>query len=161
MKTALMFAMLLTVAAVQAQPAQSTTSAQAQLYRGTRIIGTSVRGSDDRKIGEIRDLILDTRRGEVAYAVINFGGVLGVGAKYHAVPWQTLERSDNGRYYILRADRKTIADAPSFDRGRWPDMSSQAWSKAVDSYWSRALGKPGAANTLESGVSGTNSHSSK
>jgi sporulation protein YlmC with PRC-barrel domain len=145
----------------QAGPASAATSGQANFFRGSRIIGTSVRDRNDRKIGQIRDLILDSRRGEVAYAVVNFGGVLGVGAKYHAVPWQALERSDNGRYYVLGVDQKTIADAPAFDRGRWPDMSNQSWAKNVDAYWSKAVGKADTTNSLSSGVSGANSHSGK
>jgi sporulation protein YlmC with PRC-barrel domain len=185
MKTAVLHGMLLVLAelavftAAQAQPAPSqpqarqakpqvqagspsaATPGQANLFRGSRIIGTSVRDRNDRKIGQIRDLILDSRRGEVAYAVVNFGGVLGVGAKYHAVPWQALERSDDGRYYVLGVDQKTIADAPAFDRGRWPDMSNQAWARNVDNYWSKAVGKADTSNSLNSGVSGTNSHSGK
>jgi sporulation protein YlmC with PRC-barrel domain len=183
MKTAVLYGMLLVLAewtvspmaqaqgapaqpqAVQAQPQagppSGATSAQSDLFRGSRIIGTSVRDRNDRKIGQIRDLILDSRRGEVAYAVVNFGGVLGVGAKYHAVPWQALERSDNGRYFVLGVDQKTIADAPAFDRGRWPDMSNQAWAKNVDAYWSKAVGKADTTNSLKSGVSGANSHSGK
>lgn len=177
MKTTVLYCMLLTVSALASAQAQQRDSAQAQLpvqaqppaaapgqadlFRGSRIIGTSVRDRNDRKIGLIRDLILDSRRGEVAYAVVNFGGVLGVGAKYHAVPWQALERSDNGRYYVLSVDRKTIADAPAFDRGRWPDMSNQAWAKNVDTYWSKAVGKADTSNRLSSGVSGAHSQSGK
>lgn len=114
------------------------------MYRTSKIIGTAVRDAQDRKLGEIKDLLLDSRRGVVAYAVVNFGGVLGVGAKYHAVPWHALSPSDDARYYVLQADRETISQAPSFDRGNWPDLADERWSEDVDRYWSRRLGAGGA-----------------
>lgn len=125
------------------------------LYRGSKVIGSIVRDRQDRKIGEIKDLLFDSRRGEVAYAVVNFGGVLGVGSKYHAIPWQALQPSDDGRYYVLQADRETIGHAPSFDRGSWPDLADQRWSADVDRYWSRRVGQGSSGdNRLPSGAAG-------
>lgn len=132
-------------------------SAQTQhLYRGSKIIGSTVRDPHDKKIGEIKDLILDSRRGEIAYAVVNFGGVMGVGSKYHAIPWQALSPGDDGKYYVLQADREIITQAPGFDRGKWPDMSDERWSADVDRYWSRMVGRgsSGANRLLPSGAPG-------
>lgn len=135
---------------VQAQTAPPTgaaasapvaTQQQHALYRGSRIIGTNVRDGKDRKIGQIKDLILDGGRGEVAYAVVNFGGVMGVGKKFHAIPWQALQPSDDGNYYILHADRETISQAPGFDKARWPDMTDRKWQAEIDRYWSRMVGR--------------------
>jgi hypothetical protein len=135
---------------VRAQPAPPTGAAasaptatpqQHTLYRGSRIIGTTVRDAKDRKIGQIKDLILDGGRGEVAYAVVNFGGVMGVGKKFHAIPWQALQPSDDGNYYILHADRETINQAPGFDKARWPDMTDRKWNAEIDRYWSRMVGR--------------------
>lgn len=119
----------------------SATPQQHALYRGSRIIGTNVRDAKDRKIGQIKDLILDGGRGEVAYAVVNFGGVMGVGKKFHAIPWQALQPSDDGNYYILHADRETINQAPGFDKARWPDMTDRKWNAEIDRYWSRMVGR--------------------
>lgn len=128
-------------------------TSQAQLYRGSRIIGSTVRDAKNKKIGIIKDLILDAGRGEVAYAVVSFGGVMGVGPKFHAVPWQALEPGDDLRQYVLHADRETISQAPAFDKGRWPDMSDQKWSADIDRYWSRMVGKGTfGTNKLTSGV---------
>lgn len=126
-------------------PSASTAQQNKHMYRSSKIIGTAVRDMHDRKIGEIKDLLLDSRRGAVAFAIVNFGGVLGVGSKYHAIPWQILRPSDDARYYVLQADRETISLAPSFDRGNWPDLSDERWSADVERYWSRRLG-PGSAD---------------
>jgi len=119
---------------------------QHKLYRGTRIIGTTVRDARDRRIGQVKDLILDGGRGEIAYAVVDFGGVLGVGKKFHAIPWQALQPSDDGNYYILHADRETISQAPGFDKARWPDMADRQWNAEIDRYWSRMVGRGGGSD---------------
>lgn len=157
--TAVLFAGLLplTTVAADANRPPVTTSAestpQTQLYRGSKIIGSTVRDAGNRKIGVIKDLILDAGRGEVAYAVVSFGGVMGLGPKFHAVPWQALEPSEDIRQYVLHADRETISQAPAFDKGRWPDMSDQKWSAEIDRYWSRMVGKGTfGTNKLTSGV---------
>lgn len=135
---------------VLAQPAPATgaaastptaTQKQHKLYRSSRIIGANVRDPRDKKIGQIKDLILDGGRGEISYAVVNFGGVMGVGKKFHAIPWQALEPSDDGNYYILRADSETISQAPGFDKARWPDMTDRKWNAEIDRYWSRMVGR--------------------
>ncbi|MEC4719540.1 PRC-barrel domain-containing protein [Noviherbaspirillum sp. CPCC 100848] len=144
-------------ATTAANPAPSTRSAkappQAHLYRSSKIIGTTLRDAREKKIGNIKDLVLDRERGEIAYAVVSFGGVLGVGRKLHAIPWQALEPSDNGRHYILHADRETISQAPGFDMARWPDMADPAWSGEIDRYWTRMVGRgPLSGNKLTSGA---------
>lgn len=142
------------VAAPLSDPAARGASAQQQrLYRGTRIIGSTVRDAKDKKIGVIKDLVLDSQRGEIAYAAVSFGGVMGVGEQYHAIPWTALEPSDDGRFYVLRVDKETISRAPAFDKARWPDVTDGAWRAETDRYWRRMVGHGTAAgNRL--GISG-------
>lgn len=130
----------LTAGATTAAAASGEVAQRQRLYRGSRIIGTNVRDAKERKIGQIRDLVLDSRRGEIAYAIVSFGGVMGVGRKYHAIPWLALQPSEDGRYYTLHADRETINTAPGFDKARWPDMSDRKWSSEIDRYWNRRVG---------------------
>ncbi|HYD94869.1 MAG TPA: PRC-barrel domain-containing protein [Noviherbaspirillum sp.] len=147
-----------------AQPAPATSAAaaapaasqqQLRLYRGSQIIGSNVRDASGRKIGQIKDLILDARRGEIAYAALSFGGVTSTGNKFHPVPWTALEPGDDGSHYILRADRETISQAPGFDKRQWPDLADQAWHAEVERYWGRMVGRGTAdTNRLSSGVSG-------
>jgi hypothetical protein len=132
-------------AAQAAAPTATTKSAPAPhsqfLYRTTTIVGADVRDAKDRKIGDVKDLILGSTRGDIAYAVVAFGGVMGVGTKYHAIPWKALQPGDDGTYYILHADRETISQAPGFERGKWPDLTERSWSEDVDRYWSRRVGQ--------------------
>lgn len=136
-------------------PDAGASAQQQRIYRGSRIIGSKVRDTMDKTIGEIKDLVLDPRRGEILYAIVSFGGVMGVGRKFHPVPWSALAPGDDGRYYVLQADKETIALAPGFDKAKWPDMTDQAWHAEIERYWSRKVGKgpAGTNNPSTGGVS--------
>ena len=131
-----------------AEAPSGASARQHQLYRTSRIVGTSVRDLNDRRIGRIQDLVLDGRRGEVTYAVVSFGGVLGVGQKLHAVPWQVLQPENGGRHYTLNVDRETINLAPAFDKANWPDMTDAKWRMEIERYWSRKVGRGNPPATL-------------
>ncbi len=126
------------------------------MYLGSKIIGATVRDPQENKLGEIADLVLDSRRGEVAYVVVAIGGVMGMGSRYHPIPWKALQASDDGKYYVLHADRETVSKAPGFERGKWPDMADQKWNADVEGYWNKMVGQglPGGIVT-SSGSSST------
>jgi sporulation protein YlmC with PRC-barrel domain len=124
-----------------AQITQSAPPASSQnMYRGSKIIGAKVRDPQDRKLGEVKDIVLDSGRGEVAYVVVSFGGALNAGNRYHAIPWKAMQPSDDGTYYVLHADKETVSKAPAFDRRKWPNMADQKWSSEVDRYWNSMVG---------------------
>lgn len=145
------FAMFwLNPAATQGRPEEAATHSRlsqaaaaprsSDMYRGSKIIGASIRDSQENKLGVIRDIVLDSDRGEVAYVVASFGAGVGSG-KYHAVPWKALRVSDDGKYYVLNADRETVMKSPAFDRGNWPDMADRKWGAEVNRYWDRTVGQ--------------------
>jgi sporulation protein YlmC with PRC-barrel domain len=127
------------------------------MYRGSKIIGADLRDPQDKKLGEIADIVLDRERGEAAYIVVSFGGVMGVGSKYHPIPWKALQASDDGRYYILHADRETVSNAPGFDKGKWPDMADQKWSADVERYWNKMVGHSASGGIATSSGAGSGS----
>jgi sporulation protein YlmC with PRC-barrel domain len=150
---------LVLLASVSAQTGYAAADSGAprtlQTYRATKIIGSTLRDASGRRIGQIKELVLDSRRGDIAYAVVSFGGVLGVGKKLHAIPWQALQTANDGSYYVLHADRETINLAPGFDKAKWPDMTDPKWTGEVDRYWARTVGRdPERANSLPPGASG-------
>jgi sporulation protein YlmC with PRC-barrel domain len=131
---------------------QAEPEPQQRMYRGSKIIRAPVRDLEGRVLGDIHDLVLGSRRGEIAYAVVSSGGVMGVGKRFHAVPWAALEPRADGRYYVLNADRATLRDAPSFDLVRWPDLADVNWRSEVDRYWARSSGR--AVNAANEPLSG-------
>jgi hypothetical protein len=124
-------------ASVRAGPPSSLQ--QQELYRGSKIIGAQVRDAHNHKIGEIKDLLLDSARGELAYAVVKFTDAAP--RKLYPVPWPALVPDRSGRHYVLHADREVVGQAPGFEAMRWPDMSDQRWSDEIDRYWNRAVGR--------------------
>lgn len=81
-------------------------------------------------LGEIQDIMIDVRSGHVAYAVLSFGGVLGIGNKLFAVPWEALTLDAERRCFILDIARERLERSPGFDKSHWPSMAGSGWTQA-------------------------------
>lgn len=73
-------------------------------------------------LGEIHDIMIDVRTGRVAYAVLSFGGLLGIGNKLFAIPWDVLTLDAQRRCFVLDIDRERLEHSPGFDKTHWPSM---------------------------------------
>lgn len=102
----------------------------------TTLIGDEVVNREGEDLGEIKDIMIDVRNGAVAYAVLTFGGFLGMGDKLFAIPWQRLQLSEKEKRFYLDVDKETLKEAPSFDKDHWPDMSASTWRDELDVYYS-------------------------
>ena len=90
---------------------------------------------EDEEVGDIEDIMLDVRSGTVCYAVLSFGGFLGMGGKLFAVPWRALELDSENKHFVLDVNKERLKDAPGFDKDHWPNMADQAWAKAIHTYY--------------------------
>lgn len=99
------------------------------------LIGHDVHDRHDEAVGDIREIVLDTSSGRVAYAVLAVGGVLGLGAKLYAVPWGALSPDPANRRFVLDVARERLQDAPGFDADRWPDMADETWARDVHAFY--------------------------
>jgi sporulation protein YlmC with PRC-barrel domain len=99
------------------------------------LIGDSVVNGQDEDLGDIKEIMIDTRSGQVAYAVLSFGGFLGIGEKLFAVPWQALHLDTVNKRFVLNIDKARLKNAPGFDPDAWPDMSDVSWSNEVHSFY--------------------------
>lgn len=104
---------------------QVANEAMQQVSRASKIIGTTVKSTAGEKLGDIKDLVLNPETGQVAYAVVSFGGVFGVGNKLFAVPWKALNWTRDKEYYVLGLDKAALKKAPGFDKKHWPDSASK------------------------------------
>jgi sporulation protein YlmC with PRC-barrel domain len=121
--------------------------------KASELIGMNVKNRENEKIGEIKDLIVDLQSGHIAYAVVSSGGILGIGDKLVAVPARSFEYSDTDKKLVLNVDKQTLANAPRFEKDRWPDISDVRWNTEVyqhygqQPYWSdRDAVNPGREN---------------
>jgi hypothetical protein len=86
------------------------------LILSSRVNGTPVFDSTGQKIGHIHDLSIERVSGEVTYAIMSFGGFLGIGERFHPLPWSLLEYDPKRGGYTVSLDKATLEDAPSYDR---------------------------------------------
>lgn len=101
------------------------------------LTGDRVRNSAGEDLGKIEEIMLDVPSGRIAYAVLSFGGVLGIGNKLFAVPWNALTLDEKEHEFILEMDKKTLENAPGFDKDNWPDMADPNWGSQIYSYYGR------------------------
>jgi sporulation protein YlmC with PRC-barrel domain len=97
--------------------------------------GDNVVNSAGDDIGGIKAIMLDVARGRIAYAVLSFGGFLGVGSKLFAIPWSALTLDAPERRFLLDIDKETLENAPGFDKDHWPSMADQSWATRVHDFY--------------------------
>lgn len=79
---------------------------------------------ENEDLGELREIMVDIESGEIAYAVLSFGGLFGVGDKLFAVPWQALHLDAINRRITFAFSRRKLQKIPGFDKNRWPDRAN-------------------------------------
>lgn len=79
--------------------------------------------------------MIDVEQGRIAYAVLSFGGFMGVGDKLFAIPWNALRVNTQEHKFVLEADKNTLEAAPGFDKDNWPDMADQSWGSDIHLYY--------------------------
>jgi sporulation protein YlmC with PRC-barrel domain len=99
------------------------------------LAGDSVRNAAGEDLGKIDEIMIDIPSGRVAYAVLSFGGFLGMGDKLFAIPWKALKVDEDEKCFILNVDRRTIEQAPGFDKDNWPDMSDVNFGTQLSAYY--------------------------
>ena len=106
--------------------ARATAHPNHQLISSEDVEGTDVYGVDGKKIGEIDHLMIDKISGRVTYAVISFGGFLGLGHSHYPVPWAALKYEPKLNGYITGITEEKLKDAPAFSDDAWSDRNWEA-----------------------------------
>jgi sporulation protein YlmC with PRC-barrel domain len=99
------------------------------------LIGDDVYNSQEEKLGDIKEIMLNVTTGKIAYAVLSYGGVLGLGEKLFAVPWAALKLDPANKRFVLEISKERLKDAPGFDKDNWPNMADETWTKGLDNYY--------------------------
>lgn len=92
------------------------------LMPATALSGEVVVNGAGETLGRIDSIMLDMNTGRIAYAVLSFGGFLGIGDKLFAIPWEALNMDLERDHFVLNADRALFKNAPGFDKHHWPAM---------------------------------------
>jgi sporulation protein YlmC with PRC-barrel domain len=106
-----------------------------EVMAASTLEGDKVVNAEGDELGKITDIMLDVPSGKIAYAVLSFGGFLGVGDKLFAIPWQALTLDAENKDFILDVDTDKLKAAPGFDKDHWPSMAQDEWALKVHSYY--------------------------
>ena len=114
--------------------AEATSITSGTLIAADKVKGTNVYNLAGDKLGSVEDIMVDKVSGRAIYAVMSFGGFLGMGEKHHPLPWATLKYDAKKGGYVVNLDKKQLEGAPNYDRRsefKWtPD-----YGRKVDSYY--------------------------
>ena len=105
------------------------------ILSSSSITGTNVTNRKGENLGEIKDLMIDTENGTVNYAVLSFGGFLGLGDKYFAIPFEAFDVNTTTERFVLNVDKDRLENAPGFDKDNWPKTSDHTyWNNLYKHY---------------------------
>jgi sporulation protein YlmC with PRC-barrel domain len=108
-----------------------------QLHRASQAVGMKVKNANDEKLGKVEDIVVATGSGEIRYLALSFGGFLGIGDKYFAVPWDAvmLEHKDKEHFVMFDVTKEQLENAQGFDKDHWPDFGNDKWAAANDAHY--------------------------
>jgi sporulation protein YlmC with PRC-barrel domain len=108
------------------------------------LLGNDVYNERGENLGNIKEFMIDMASGRIAYAVLSFGGFLGMGDRLFAVPWQALKLDTANKRFALNVVKEKLKDAPGFDKDHWPSMADPTWATSVHSFYgvSRVYDRP-------------------
>ena len=121
----------------------TTPTAGARVLSASTIIGDDVYNAQGEKLGDIKELMIDLDQNRVAYAVLSFGGFLGMGDKLFAIPFESLKLDAAKEHFLLDIPKERLEQAPGFDKDNWPSTGDRTWGEevhrfyGVEPYWMR------------------------
>jgi hypothetical protein len=108
------------------------------LIGSDKVEGTAVYGADREKIGSIKRVMIDKMSGKVSYAVLSFGGFLGIGDDYYPLPWQSLKYDTQLGGYISGVTSDRFKGAPKYAEDTAWNWGDPARTRSVNDYYGAA-----------------------
>jgi sporulation protein YlmC with PRC-barrel domain len=106
-----------------------------RLLSSSSIDGTEVKNKSGEKLGHIKDLMINMNDGSISYAVLSFGGFMGFGDKYFAIPWTSFSIDMVDEKFILNVEKERLENAPGFDKNNWPSSLNSDYYQIVDTHY--------------------------
>ena len=113
----------------------STVSGHTSAIRAKKVLGTAVQDTSGRKIGEIEDIVLDKQSNNIMFAIVAFGGFLGMGDKYHPLPWSMLDYEPDQNAYVVNVTREQLEAAPADSVAALTRDDGHAFRESAYSYY--------------------------
>ncbi len=109
------------------------------LIASNKVEGTEVYNRQGEHLGEVYNFMVNKRSGQVEYAVLSFGGFLGIGESYHPLPWKALTYDTDQGGYVVDLDKRKLEGAPSYRQGEEP-VYDRAYGKRLYDYYDLPFG---------------------
>jgi sporulation protein YlmC with PRC-barrel domain len=106
-----------------------------RLISSEKVDGTAVYNRKGERLGTVHHLMIDKYTGQVAYAVMSFGGFLGIGESYYPLPWKMLTYDTRLGGYVVDLDRNRLEGAPSYTSRDTPNWADRSYTGQIDRYW--------------------------
>jgi len=140
----------------QEQSASSGASGQSQKQQGemrtSELTGSKVMDRQGKELGEISDVVLDLQDGKVHAAVLEFGGILGMGEKHYAFPISQLQPGKGSNQFTMDIDKQKLENAEGFAKAQWPEMDDQYWGRVGGQASAGATQQPGQQQEQQQGA---------
>ena len=114
----------------------TTNDTNSDVISSDKVEGTTVYNAGGDKLGSIDDLMLDKVSGQVRYAVLEFGGFLGVGTDRYPIPWKVLKYSTDKGGYVVPLDKTTLEHAPKYSQSHTP-VYDRDYGSRINSFYDR------------------------
>lgn len=103
--------------------------------KASDLIGKDVQNAQNEDLGNIRDIVVDANSGRVLYAVLEFGGFLGMGDKLFAIPMRSLTLTSDADHFVLNVDKDRLKNAQGFDKNNWPNFADEQWATTTHKFY--------------------------
>ena len=119
----------------------TATNETRELIASDKVEGTAVYDRSGEKLGSVYNLMLDKRSGQVAYAVLSFGGFLGMGTSYHPLPWNQLTYEPGQGGYVVDLTKQQLEGAPTYSASDVPAWDDPTYGRGIDDYYASVGGR--------------------
>jgi sporulation protein YlmC with PRC-barrel domain len=106
-----------------------------RLIASDKVEGTAVYNRRGERLGSVYNFMVDKRSGHVEYAVLSFGGFLGIGDSYYPLPWKALTYDTSQGGYVVDLDKDRLRGAPSYTASDSPDWDDPGYGRRIDDYY--------------------------
>jgi sporulation protein YlmC with PRC-barrel domain len=115
--------------------AQIESDETSTLISANKVEGTTVMNPAGEKLGAIENVMIDKRSGKVAYAVMSFGGFLGIGDRHHPLPWSVLKYDTNLNGYVVNLDKNRLEGAPTYGSDETVNLADEEYGRKLHDYY--------------------------
>ena len=106
-----------------------------KVVKASEVVGVQVKNHSGENLGKINEVVIDKSLGKVSYLVLDFGGVLGFGNKFFAVPWKSFTYNEQEDCFMLNLDKEKLKTAPGFDKDNWPNFTAHETIAVIEQFY--------------------------